>query len=380
MPNPVDLTNVIEDAISDAALPADNDTQIEDSQPEPLEATPEASDAPEQPDQDSGDTRVRDEHGRFVAQPSDSKPETKPAEVPKPEDDFDKKFGLTAESMPGRENRIPYSRVKKIVEKAVKDKEAELSGSYSPKVSEYETKIKDYEAKFHQVTQFEDIMVNDADRFLQMLYTIPAYQPFFAALKEAVDFKEAQAKGTLPQAAQTQAPVNPADEMPAPDETLADGTKVYSIEGLKGLLNWNADQAEKKATKAFETKYQQLEDRYKPIESEWRSREYMRTVMPKVQAQIEQAKKWPLFNENEAEITRSLASDQNLSLEGAYQKVVWPKMMTDRNKMREELLAEIKSAPVSTSVPVRQTKPVPQISNRPRDLEDVIREQIASLK
>lgn len=340
-----DLHEVIEDSISDAELPS-----------EPVEA-PESTEAVE----------TAPEATEAIQETSEvSSPATKLDQTD--QDEFEKKFGIPSQSVSGRENRIPYSRVKKITEKAISDAKKEWEATSSPKTLEYETKIKDYEGRLDKVAQFEQVMLNDQPRFLQMLGGLPQYKDILAPLFSQQ--KPAQAETTQVQQ-QQQLP----DDMPAPDQKLPDGTMVYSLDGLKSLLTWNSKQARQEAVK-------DVEKRYKPMEDEWMAHQKLQTIIPQVQAQITEARKWPMFNENEDDIVKALQVDQKLSLEGAYQKVVYPKLIADRNKMREDLLREIKSAPVATSAPTRQSKPVttPAVSSGPRNLEDVINEAIQSLK
>src|SRR5882757_710187 len=116
-----DLSTIIEDSITDVTLPVpETDLDLSPEPVEPMEVT------------------------------SAVEPVNDPIEAPEaPLDDFDKKFGLTPTSPTGRENRIPYSRVKKITEKAVTDAKSswqkDLEASHTPitKYQELETKNRD---------------------------------------------------------------------------------------------------------------------------------------------------------------------------------------------------------------------------------------------
>lgn len=332
-----DLNEVITESIEDVELP-----------PDTLEATPEATETPAEP---------------VEATPEATTPqaEGEPTPTPKPPvDDFEKKFGIPAQSLSGRENRIPYSRVKKITEKAVNDRVKELEATYTPQLQEYETKLRDYETRLEQVGQFENIMINRPDQFLDMLSTVPAYRPFFRAIEAALTNPQSQTA--------------PVDDMPQPNQDLPDGTKVYDMEGLKALLAWQANKTEARVTK-------QIEERYKPIESEWEAQQRIAEILPKVRADIAEARTWVKFNENEDDIVAALQSNPKLSLEGAYRQIVFPKVAADRDKMRQELLKEIKQAPQSTSATSGASKASAQsATSGPRNLEDVIAEAVKTLK
>lgn len=333
-----DMNEVIEDAINDIEVPeTEATTEVEASADSSTEATPEATGpAPE-----------------TTETPADAAPGTENAPEP---DKFAKEFGLTAQSVTGRENRIPYSRVKAIVDKAQKKATEPLTA----KLTEFETKVTDYERRLEQVGQFEQIMVNDPQRFLQMLSTLPAYKPVFEALLNP---------GAGSQQGQ-QSQEDPGNGMPQPNQKLPDGTMVYDMDGLKALMAWQAQQVE-----------QRVSQRYQPIEEAWRSQEHINQIIPVVQRQVEEARTWPMFKENEEAIVVALQRDQNLSLERAYQQVVFPKLAGNRDQIRQEVLKEIKSAPGgSTSAPTRSSRPGAQTSNSPRSTFDVVAEAVKGLR
>jgi hypothetical protein len=351
-----DATDVTPDPVTDAS-----DAIEADASPVPHDASPAEADASE-PSEPVVETAE-------VASPA-----TKVVD-PAVQDEFEKKFGIPAVGSGGRENRIPYSRVKKITEKAVADARKELE----PKVAQYETKLKDYEERLGRVDNFEKIMTGEPQRFLQMLSTIPAYKQFFDFVQKAVE-THGQAQATS-----AQPPVPVVDDMPQPDQKLPDGTMAYSLDGIKALNAWNRAQARKEVMN-------EVEQRYKPIEEEWQVQKRIQAVIPQIQAQINDARTWPSFKENEDEIVKVLASDRSISLESAYRKVVFPKLEAERNsekerlaadrtKMREELLAELKQAPRATSAgSVGSQSSVQGGKSGPKKLEDIIAEQIKSLK
>lgn len=339
-----DLDQVIFDAIDDAN-PAPEPVEQDLTPTDDLETAPEAPEAPTE---------------GIV----EEAPKTKRNQW----EDFDQKFGLEP-TYPnsGRENRIPYSRVKKIAQKAVRDARKEWEAEFSPKYKEYETKAGTYEKELSYYKNFEKVMMTDQEKFLTMLSKVPAYQPFFSAIEEA--FAAAQGQQ------QARGPI--ADGMPQPDQQLPDGSMVYSMEGLRALNAWNREQAREETLAA-------VQEKYGPIENEWQAHKRVEALKPVVNQQIAEARTWELFNENEAEIVKVLQQNPKISLEGAYRQVVLPKfkqdrekLVADRNKMRQELMAELQGAPRSTSVPSGSTKP--GNSGEPKSLEDIIAESIAHL-
>lgn len=383
------IEDIIQSSIEDAVTPPEV-LEADDSTPETTEVvetpTPEAVESPvETPQVEEIPAVPETEVKAPGAKPDTTKPVV---------DDFEKKFGIPAQSSSGRENRIPYSRVKKITERAVTDAKStwakELEASHVPvtKYQELEAQNKDFTERFTKVAEFENVMMNDAPRFLEMLSGIPAYGKIFKELIAAA--KQGQAASTSTAQAQPEAPV--VDDMPQPDQPLADGSMVYSLEGLKSLLNWQAKQVETRVTK-------NVEQRYAPLESDYKRYQETQAVLPQVEAQIADARTWPLFNENEEAIVKVLQQYPQASLERAYQHIVWPKLQAEQDKLKEEvktkagevqvnrdairaeILAELRKAPKATSVSASGSKPTPASSTSgPRSLEDIITESVQALK
>lgn len=383
MADGLDLETTIADAVNDAQI-SDVDTNLDEGSDNaevvdtpavetPTETAPEAE-AP-----------AAETQNQQVAAPGAAQEAT-------PQDEFDKLAGVPKTGFGGRENRIPYSRVKKITENAVNEiaevalgrklnqgeKAVDVVKAHVARIPELETKVTDYESRLNDVGQFEQVMANDPQRFLGMLSKVPAYREFFSWLDRAAEVMEKQAgapaAGTPDVAAAPVADPN----MPQPDEELSDGSKVYSMEGLQKLLDWKANQV---ATNVEARLTKQFEQQYKPMADDWQTRRRIEAARPFIQKQLEDAKKWPLFTESEDDIIKILRANPNISLEGAYREAVFPKLVADRNKAREQVIRDIQAAPTSTSVPSRvATKPSAPAPDGPRKLEDIIKEQVDSLK
>lgn len=377
-----DLEQVITDSVNDSINDVVEETPdiAEDASSEPVEA----------PVDDAEPGPVAEE-GSSTEVPSPANVAASEATPAEPQDEFSKLAGMPQMGVGGRENRIPYSRVKKITEKAVNDvaeaalgrklaageKAVDVVKTHVARIPDLEAKVTDYEARLTNVGQFENVMANDPERFLTMLAKLPAYKGFFDFVEQGSQALRGQPGQPNPEAAA----VPQGDGMPEPDEELSDGSKVYSMEGLKALLAWNAQHVETKLTSGYEAKLKAIEDRYTPMATEWNERRRIEATLPVIRKQLEDARTWPLFNESEGEILEVLKADGQISLEGAYRKVVFPKLVAERNNVRQDVIKEIKAAPVATSVASRVvSKPTTSPSGGPRSLEDVIKEQIASIK
>ena len=282
MSSNIDLENVINDSLNDSQMPdipdstSDVESMVVESTTEPVTLGP-TEDTP-------------------TTEPTDTGAVPSPAvQVTGPDDEFNKRFGLPTNKF-GETNRIPHPRVKQMVTKAEKETEARVRKEYEDKLAnefhpkaqyvELETKVKDYEGRLGQVAQFEQIMMNDPQKFLGMLQQVPAYKEFFDYLNQI--------------AAQPQAPAEPQNylddkDMPLPDETLADGSAVYSMDGLRKREEWLSRQIEAKAVKQAEESFAK---RIAPIEKEWQDKQRYSAAETQVQRQLTEARgKWDRFTE-----------------------------------------------------------------------------------
>lgn len=391
MSNPnVDLEAVITDSITDSQLPPDTDTDtpevdtsdISDDTSYQVETPATADDAPAE------DAAEGDGESRVDVPDSEKAPGTK--------DEFERLAGMPAVGQHGRENRIPYSRVKKITEKAVNElaenvlgrklapgeKAADVVKQYAAEIPVMREKVTDYEARLERVGQFEDIIQNKPKDFIKMLQKLPQYEGFFSWIRSLRQDGHVTTggDGTAGQAAQA---AMESDQMPEPDQALEDGTKVYSLDGLKQLLLWNSKDTERRVLGQVESQYapirSEFQQRREAAQREMVERQQYEAALPVIRRQIEDAKTWPMFSENEDAISEALAADESLSLEGAYRKVVLPKILSDRQAMRQQVMKEIKTAPRAASVPSNTAQKATP-STGPKSLEDVIREQVATLK
>lgn len=267
--------------------------------------------------------------------------------VPVETDDFEQ---VPARGADGRTNRIPHNRVRVMVDNAVR----KATTAISSELTALKPRVQDYEARLTKVGQIEHVMFNDAPQMLSILRTIPGYE---------------QLLGTA--AAPAAATPAVSEQPPAPDYTAPDGSKGYTPEGLQKLLDWNADRATARATAAAE---ERLGKRFQPIERREQALAQQQALTTKVSTTLTEAAKMPHFAENQGEILKVLAADSEqaktsgryqLNLMSAYHQVVFGRLTTDRQKVREELIQELKKAPVSTSAGSAATRPATGVEAAP---------------
>lgn len=353
-----DLENVIASALADHNDSAASETS---ETVESVEDT--SSDTAEVSDIVDGADDVAAEETTDGAESAEEVAEeaTETAETPKVEepvaDPADKELG-PAKDKKGRENRIPYSRVEKIVANKV----AAATKPLQARVTEVETELTGARQTLEQVSHVERVMFEEPAQFVEILKTIPGYAEYFAAPKQSAPA------------------VDPASEMPGPD--LPDG---YSPEGLKSLLTWQAAQVR-----------QQVLDEMKPVREAVENEQRVRAQVPKMQAQLQEAMGWEGFAEHQADILAVLKTDREsqaklgrkprLSLEAAYSQVYTAKLKeqvaaakAEAASAREKAIADLKKQPTSTSTAPTGQKAKP-VAGPPKSLEDVIKSSIRGAK
>ena len=145
-------------------------------------------------------------------------------------------------------------------------------------------------------------------------------------------------------------------------------------------MAWQARQVEKKVSSQVE---QQVSKRYAPIEEAWKRQEYLAKITPQIDQQVAEARTWDRFAELEPLVVELMNKDPRISLEKAYmvtyQKNIIPKLTSDRNKVRADVLAELKRQPIGTAAPVTRTQTKQVSDNTPRSIEAIIEAELAKI-
>jgi hypothetical protein len=240
----------------------------------------------------------------------------------------------------GRENRIPYSKVKKIIENGLKKGRTEWDTTRTTIEQERDT----FRQQVEQLSALGELMDRDPEAFLNLVAQHDTRYQRYLTPQEAAQQAQQQADA----------------EMPQPDVALPDGSRTYSLQGIQKLLDWNTQRTIQQANKTVEERLKPITEREKQEQLRIQGDQAMQQVRQRTQQQIADAQQWPGFKDHEDAILKALQEDSakakaegrrpTLSLEGAYRQVVIPRLSTDRNKMREELLKELNAAPKATSV------------------------------
>ena len=244
-------------------------------------------------------------------------------------------LGITGEGTAKWKARVPYSKVNKIW----KEQQAKLQSKHEAAIKGHTEKLTAYQQRVQDVEAVEQMIQSNPEQFIAALTELnPAYKQYFTGGqgRQAVD--------------------------PYAQAVNADGT--INLEVF-------AQQIEQRAE-------QRVAQRYAPIEKEHQARALYQAALPKVQSQLNEAEKWPMFAEHKTDILKALQADQKLGLLEAYQKVVIPKLAAGRDTMRAELLAELKGRPHSTSV--ISSAASTREDTGPADTGDIVRRVLSGLK
>ena len=310
------LTAITEAGITDGPEPPEpDDTDPDaDSEVEP-EAEPEAEPEPEvDEDPAKGEGKAKepelDELGKKLAD-----------------------LGIKPPKEGERENRLPYKRVKRIVENALKKESEAHAAALKAKEDEY-SPFKDKAQQFDSIAQQ---LKNDPEGFMRRLAMLEPqnFQRFLTVLDAKLEKEEAKVPT-----------VSELGDMPKPDVKLEDGSLGYSPEQWEKREKWIRDAAKVEATTALRA---ELDKRLKPYED----RDKQLALNERFNKQIAEQHKWAIDtygefynnpqtqNEIAALMKDARSKGQTISFERAVATVVKPKMQADRDKMRSELFKEM---------------------------------------
>lgn len=243
----------------------------------------------------------------------------------------------------GREARLPYSRYKEMLGKTV----AEIKAANETAIKELREKLTPAEQRAQRLDELEQAADADPEGFVRILARA---NPAFARFLQQPEAK--------PTPATPEIPAN--DPMPGPD--LPDG---YSAEGLKKWQDWSVRQAERNATAKIEAK---MEEKYGPLAKDYQARRLMEERQPVIAARKARLEKTygDLLKTHEAELVTALEADraaarrerrQATPAEMIVAEVLMPKIVADRQKIRDEVLNEEKKAAAAKAAASTRTGP-----------------------
>lgn len=271
---------------------------------------------------------------------------------------------LKAELAGKRDNRIPYSRVTKIVENAEKKVEARVRAEIDAEVAEFRT------PEFKQGVTAMKVADENPEQFLVALSKVdPRYAELLAGSKVL-----GGASGKRPAA---EPPAVEAQDV-EPDIQLTDGTLGFSADAQRKreVLMRQQMKAE------FDAMLAEVRKEVDPIVKDRRIADLRSSAETRVAAQIKKAESLPGFQEHRGEIAARFAEStkrgESLTLQDAYIEIVVPKLNRSEADVRAKVIEEMRKAPAAagrvgaTAAP----KPTVEVQSDVDPIEAAIRASI----
>jgi len=295
----------------------------------------------------------------------------------------------------GKENKIPHSRVVKIVDNQVNARLDPVRVALGIDAKDFSVdkvvariaQAKDMETEIQNNRNGEFLMDSNPEKFIR---TLAAHHPGYKRFVDLLDgvVKPAERAAEKPAVDPTNDP-EPEPDFPLKDAAGVEIGRTYSVAGMKKRDEWRDRQTE--ARIFANPKLKSVLDR-----DEAQAR--ISAAEPGLKMQMDDARTWEGFSDSEQEILQVLVDDSTQAkvsgrykhdLNSAYRKIVLPKLKAAKEAAekatkeaealgRKKAIADIKKRPASTSAPASGGK-TPE-STGPRDLTDVIKEQVAALK
>lgn len=269
----------------------------------------------------------------------------------------------------GKDNRIPYSRVTKIVGNALKN----VRATHETTVKEKDDKLAAAELELTPYRNADRMILTDPDRYIQTL-----------ALIHPDKYKKFLTPGVAEVKPAVVDPVAAVGPEPEPDIKYNDGTTSYSPEQWAKHTQWVEDRATARAQAIVDKRMSPIEKAAKEREDAAAASKSYETRRANMRASIDAATKlWGKdFTEDYAKDTKSeilayMKANPTTPFDRCVAAVLLPKQVKDRDKQREEILTELegRTKGVSTT-PVAAVRTAVKDTNEPQEIEDVIRQSL----
>lgn len=300
------------------------------------QAEHESADTPAYGETPAAETRLEAE----IAEPAQRVAEPAPVELT-PSEKFLTEQGHQAKKVDGRDTWLPYKTVAKMLDRY----QSQHRSTWDGERGVFEGQVKELSG---HIDSLRSSVAGDPVAFLTELANVdPRYRAFLDKGGQAEPQRAAAPAGA---------------SMPEPDLTLPDGSKTYSLDGLRSLLEWNTSQVESRLLPKVDERMKPYTDR----EQQAKQREVFDRQMADAQA-------WPMFGAMpadgtltpfQAEVLQELKQDTeqsraakrrpSMTLRQAYLEVY--ARHQDPAKVRERLLADMKTAPKAPALTRQSTE------------------------
>jgi hypothetical protein len=269
-----------------------------------------------------------------------------------------------AKPKPGqKDNRMPHSRVSKVILNAKKKWQEKLTAEHAIALAERDAKLSAREEREAQFDAAEKLIESDPDRYVGLLAQI--YPEQYKRFVKAQDAPAAPQKDVEPQ----------------PDVKYDDGTLGYSADQFAKLREYDrkesARAAREESTKEFNERFGPIEKAYKDTQKGHEDVQRVRGHIGKLREQwgaevIDDPKV-------QTDIVKYMDDNPKATLVAATKAVVMKRISADRTTMRAEILAELKGAPkAAAKAPVAPNKS--DAAAGEQSYEEIIRASMRGIK
>jgi hypothetical protein len=281
-------------------------------------------------------------------------------------------LGITAPKPGQRDNRLPYSRVTKIIANAKKKWADKLA-------ADHEAALKPLQAQKDSWDNAERLAATDPDRYIGLLATLYPQQ-YKKFLQEQ---RQTQEQATQPAAAKA---TTQQDPEPQPDVKYSDGSLGFSPEQFAKLREWDRRES---ARQAKEETAKEFNERFGPIEQAFNSTQADMKRLQTVRGHIDDLRETygaDVIDDPEVqkEIVAHMDANPQATLKASTRDVIKKRndaekerFRADRTTMRAELLAELKAAPRAAAK--GPAAPVRAAAGQEQSIDDIIRNAARSL-
>lgn len=270
-------------------------------------------------------------------------------------------LGLAAPKPGQKDNRIPYSRIRKIVANAKTKWSDKLKGEHTTELTAREQKIKDFEDR---EARLDALVESNPDEYISLLGRMypDKYKGFtrakVAAAKAAEKVQE-----------------------PQPDVKYDDGSLGYSPEQFAKLREYDRKES---ARLAREESSKEFNERFGPIEREYRATQQNHQDVARVRGHIGKLREqWGADVIDNPDVQKAIIAHMDANpkatLVEAARTVALGRIRADRTTMRAELLKELKGAPrAADRAPVAPNRS--DTADLSGSLDDIIRNAARGIK
>lgn len=270
-------------------------------------------------------------------------------------------LGLSAPKPGQRDNRIPYSRIRKIVANAKTKWSEKLKGEHTTELSARDQKIKDNEERAAQFDAAEKLIETDPERYLGLLAQI--YPEKYKGY--------AKAKSEDPQTPQE----------PQPDIKYDDGTVGYSPDQFAKLRAYERGEA---ARIAREDVTKEFNERFGPMEQEYKAAQQGHQQLQQVRGDIGKLREqWGADHIDNLDVQKAIIAHMDANpkdtLVAATRTVMLARIQANRTTMRAEILKEMKGAKTAAAkAPAAPDKS--DAANASESIDDIIVNAMRSIR